>query len=254
MKKLKGWLVLGGLVLLVGAALADFNVRDHSTHKQNASTGQRVTEDGHLTTEEQAPEMDANLTFTNIIGTTTLTAAAATNADSSAVLDTHRMRLGMLLIKATPTSVTGADSLGIVRLGVQVRTHLQGASDSSSTFPIYWYGRSDLGGVAAASQIDTSATGQIFNAVNLAASANSAHSGEFVTYVAINRLGPGTSVVGSLGQRPYFWPNGIAIPLQNFQGREIYSPFTSVRIRNLGTVGPANRSIIVTAHLVGTPL
>ncbi len=251
MKKLKGWLVLGGLTLLAAGALADYNVQDKGTHYSNASTGQRVTSLGHQTTAETDPAMDANLTFQSILGSVSLAAGAA---DSSAVLDTHRMRLGMLLIKCTPQSVTGADSLATVRLAVQIRTHLNGLDDSTNTFAVHFTGRSDMGGVAAASQIDTSYTGQIFNAVNLAASANAPHSGEISVAIAINRIGPGTSVIGSLGQRPYFYPNGIAIPLQGLYGREMFSPYTSIRIRNLGTAGPANRTVIVTAHLVGSPL
>jgi hypothetical protein len=195
--------------------------------------------------------MDGNLTFSSIIGGITL---AIGGADSSGILDTHRMRLGTLLIKATPTSVTGADSLSTIRLGVQVRTHLNGLADSSNTFAFYMYGRSDQGGVAAASQIDTSAVGQIFNAVNLAASANTVYSGEFVVYVQVSRLGPGTSAVGTMGQRTFSYPNGMAIPLQSIFGRDIFSPYTSIRIRNLGVIGPTARSVIVTAHLVGTPL
>jgi len=254
MKPWKKWGLAGSLLLVAALVLADNNVLNHGSYYANAPTGLKADgASGNLATSEQYPAMDQNLTFASVISNASI---AAGIGDSSAVLDTHRMRLGTLLIKCTPLSVTGADSLNIVRLGVQIRTHLNGVSDSSNTFAYYMYGRSDQGGVAAASQIDTSAVGQLFNAVNLTASENSTYSGEFVVAVAISRMAPGTSIVGSMGQRTFFYPNGIAIPLSSIFGRDIYSPYTSIRVRNLGTSGatPTNRAVALTVSLVGTPL
>jgi hypothetical protein len=57
-KRTSAWLVLGGLVLLVGAALADYNVLDHVTHFQNASTGLRTDEEGRLMTVDPDRDRD----------------------------------------------------------------------------------------------------------------------------------------------------------------------------------------------------
>lgn len=253
MKNKRVWIALGALALCAATVVyGDYNVLSKGTYYQNATNGATTDASGNALVLEAEPVMDANLTFPSIISLSTLAGGAA---DSSGILDTHRMRLGMLLIKATPTSVTGADSGAVIRLGVQIRTHLNGSADSSSTFAMYMYGRTDQGAnVAAASQIDTSAVGQLFTADNLTANANSVWSGEFVVHVQVRRLGPTTSVLGGLGQRTYAYPNGMAIPLQSIFGREIYSPYTSIRIRHLGNSGPTARSCIVTAHLVGTPL
>jgi hypothetical protein len=224
---------------------------------RNDTTGHNVVVDtqGRLYTAEQFPGYDQNMTFRNVIVNASL--AAGIGDSNVTPLDTHRMRLGTLLIQATPLSVTGADSLNIVRLGFEIRSNLDGNVDSLSTFGFYMYGRSDQGAaVAAASQIDTSAVGQLFNAVNLTASENSTYSGEFVVAVAINRIGCGPSANGTMGQRTFSYPNGIAIPLSSIFGRDIYSPYTTIRVRNLGTSGatPTNRSVRLTVHLVGTPL
>lgn len=58
MHKLK-WLVLGGLMLIVGAARADdFNVRNHGDHYQNASTGLRTNVNGDLRTVDSDRDRD----------------------------------------------------------------------------------------------------------------------------------------------------------------------------------------------------
>jgi len=232
--------------ILQGQPVVGINRTDSTARLLTVSSG------GVLSTAESAPAMDANLTFPNIIGP--ISTLAPGGADSSAILDTHRMRLGTLLIKCTPLSITGADSLFSIRLGVQIRTHLNGAGDSSSTFAFYQYGKSDVGAVTTtASQTDSTVAGQILNSLNLAAAVNSPYSGEFTVIVAFNRVGPGTSILGSLGQKTFTYPNGIAIPLSSLFGRDIYSPSTSVRIRNLGSAGNT-RSCALTVHLVGTPL
>ena len=252
MRWLKPTLAVLMLLVLAAVASGDFNALDKGTHFQGAS-GQRVTSAGHATTVEQDPAMDGNLTFPSCISLSTLAGGAG---DSSAVLDTHRMRLGTLLIKGTVQTIEAADSTNggnVVRLGVQIRTHLQGASDSMSVFPFFPYGRTDIGSQATtASQTDTTVSGHLIGGVNHAATVNTQWSGEFIVLVDGNRGGPGGGAPATFS-RAWSYPNGIAIPLSSIFGRDIYSPFTSVRIRNLGN-GNGVKSIIVTASLVGTPL
>ncbi len=73
MKKLKGWLVLGGLTLLANAALADYNVREHGTHYQNASTGLKTDVLGNLKTSDDDRDRDFPL-ITNLFAGQQLTA------------------------------------------------------------------------------------------------------------------------------------------------------------------------------------
>lgn len=220
------------LILAAGPALAANDVREVNDHYEKASTGAKTDSYGNAHTREITPLSDQNLTFTSIIdrspSSTILTLGAA---DSSAVLDTHRMRLGSLLLKVTPS--TGANT--VVRLAVQIRTHLGGLSDSSSVFPVYLY---SLAPVAAG--IDSSNTGHLTTG-----SASAAWSGEFVVTVNGNRNSPGSAVAATA----FSYPNGLLLPLQSDGGREFYSPWTSVRIRILS--GP---SCYVTAHLIGAPL
>ena len=246
MRWLRTLLPLGLIAGLLVASFsrADYNVLDKGTHYQGAQ-GQRVTSTGHATTQEADPAMDGNLTFSSIISTASIAAGAA---DSSAILDTHRVRLGMLYVDCTPILAGGwADSLISIRLSIQVRSHLNGQADSASTFAVYPYGRTDIGSQATtASQTDTTVTGHLLDLNNHAASAARAPSGEFVVVVAANR------VAG--GWRTFTYPRGIAIPLQSIFGRDPYSPYTSIRVRNLGNGAAANRACKLAVHLVGTPL
>jgi len=232
-KRTKLWLALGGLALFAGFALGDaFNVRNMGDHYQNASTGARVTSAGHATVAEQDPAMDANLTFSSIIGPT---AIAALGADSSAILDTHRMRLGMLLIKAVGAGGAAATDN---RLAVQIRTHLSGSSDTSSVFSVFLYGSTPV--FTAAAAFDSVGTGHL-----RAGSTSVLWSEE----LSVNVDGARNAAQTGGGANDFRSPNGIAIPLQSIFGRDLYSPHTSIRIRNL--MGP---TVTVTAHLIGTPL
>lgn len=229
-------LALGALVLtLAMTAYADYNVLNKGSYYQNATSGDRVTSLGHKTVVEQDPPMDANLTFApeQVINSTSM---AVGGADSSGVLDTHRMRLGMILIKSY-NAATGANRLS--RLAISIRTHLNGQDDSSSTFPIFFYGRSDQGVTAMASQLDTTSSGHL-----VTGGAANPWSGEYVIVVDHSRDQP-TGVAATAFQ----YPSGIAIPLSSIFGRDIYSPSTSIRVRNLS--GP---TVAVQVSLVGTPL
>ena len=259
MKSWKPRMALVGLLLLVAVfASADYNARDNATHYQNASTGLRVTSLGHLTTVEQDPAMDGNLTFASIISNSGLAFGAA---DSSAILDTHRIRLGMLLIKPVPGGAGTVDTATVARLIFQVRTHLNGQADSSSTFALYSYGKNDMGASAASAQTDTTQQGHIVDGVPLTAqlatpSAQTAWSGEFTVLVSGKRSAHGNSI--AINGHTYYYPNGIAIPLSSILGREVWSPYTSVRVRVAAIykagVPVATGTVAVGVHLVGTPL
>ena len=95
MKKM-AWLALLGL-LAADAALAQTagtNTTSQNGYYFNSKTGQQTNSDGHVLQVDTARDRDANLELTG--GVSKSLAGGA--ADSSVVLDTHTMRLGMLLI------------------------------------------------------------------------------------------------------------------------------------------------------------
>ena len=208
-----------------GQRVAGVDITDTSTRVL------RVDASWNLKTSEAYPLSDQNLTFSSIISST-ITAASA---DSSAVLDTHRMRLGMLLIKANPV---GGGTGTINRLAVQIRVHLNGQSDTSSTFAIYQYGATAV--ATAGALPDTISFGHL-----VSGSTTTPWSGEFDIMATAARSSP----ISGGGSNDFRSPNGIAIPLQSLFGRDSWAPYVSVRVRNI--TGP---SCAVTVHLVGTPL
>jgi hypothetical protein len=207
----------------------------------------RTDASGNVKVVETYPAMDAGFTLPSLIASASIAGAAS---DSCQPQDTRRMRLGMLLIKATPT---GSDTTGVVRLIFQVRTHLNGQVDSSSTFAIYQYGYApSMNGTAAAATPDTSVQGQLYKGVPVTGvfatpSANTAWSGEFTVLVQAIRNAHGNSI--AVGGHTFYYPSGIAISLASLFGRDIYSPYTSIRVRNAST-----QACAVTVSLVGTPL
>ena len=146
------------------------------------------------------------------------------------------------------------DTATTVRLIVQIRTHRGGVDDSLHTYGIYEYGAVPLMN-ATTLVSDTSVVGHIYKAVPITGilatpSSNTAWSGEFVVLVSRNRVGPGAGGQDvAMGGRTYTYPNSIAIPLNSIFGREIYSPYTSIRIRNASTT-----TCTVSYYLTGTPL
>lgn len=219
-----------------------------------------MNSDGTLSTKEASPARDANLTFQDIINNFGVSALAIGAADSSAVLDTHDMRLGMLLIKAAVAGTGTVDTTVAVRIAVQLRTHLGGVDDSMSAFPIYLYGNSPLG-AAGTAHVDTTVQGHIYNATSLTGlsatpTAWTAWSGEQTILIHAKRNAHGSSI--AINGHTHYYPNGIAIPLSSIFGRDIYSPYTSVRIRVMsahkGAATFSTATVFVAAHLVGTPL
>jgi hypothetical protein len=74
--------------------------------------------------------------------------------------------------------------------------------------------------------------------------------------VSAKRNAHGNSV--AINGHTFYYPSGIAIPLQSLFGRDLYSPYTSVRVRVMrvqkGAANLATGTCAVTVHLVGTPL
>lgn len=204
----------------------------------------RVNSSNNLLTQEAAPIQDQNGKFENIINNASL---AVNVADSnSVVMDTHALRHLTMLIKAVPAG--GLDTSSVVRLIFQVRTHLNGLPDSNSVFAHYPYG-STSAGIAAGASPDSFTTGHLIKGGgvpmnNLGAVA---WSGEFVVQIMGARKAHGNAVT-VLGHQ-YPAPNGIALSLDSMFGREFWSPYTSIRVRN-----GSNQTCAVTVHLVGSPL
>lgn len=187
----------------------------------------------NLKTAEQTPIFDQHGISQSIISGVTLAAAAA---DSSSPIATHKYRIVGLLIKAVPSTGTG----GINRLAFQIRAHLNGQADSSSTFAWYPQATTNMGAAATAALDTTFMVGH-----QITPASTTPGSGEFTVIVNRNRNAPGDGAAAV----PFSYPSGIYLPLSTFFGTDFWSPWTSVRVRNL--VGPSCK---VTVHLVGTPL
>lgn len=241
-----GFAVLA-LLVVAASASGDSNTYNYqgSGPYFNPKSGQIVDATGNAKVVDAFPNRDQNFTFSNIINNSSLAAGAG---DSSAILDTHQMRVGMLLIKCTGiTGLSGVDTTGAktIRLAVQVRTHLDGGSDSLSTFVVYPYGSTGMGVTAGASP-DSSVTGHLAGG-GLGTTANIPWSGEQVVQFMATRQARNNGQVVS--RQVWYYPNGIAIPLSSFFGRDFYSPYTSVRVVNL--TAP---TVKVSVSLVGSPL
>ncbi len=228
----KLWAALAGLALLAGVTWGDNNVLNHGTYYSNAATQLKTDASGNLYTTESQPPMDASMVFANVINNTALAVAAADS--NAAPLDTRRMRLGMLLIKVWP-AIGSAQRINHIAL--QIRTHLYGGTDSLSTFVINPYGQGQ-GGISATLP-DTTQMGHL-----LLPTASVVGSGEIDIATDGARVGPNGSA-----STIFFWPSGIAIPIQSLYGRDVYSQYTTIRVRNLS--GP---TCAITVHLIGTPL
>lgn len=263
---MKWWKVFAVAAVLLGVAATangDSNTYNYQTPGSgsvnfNVKNGAVVDAYGNAKVVESFPQMDANLQFQDLIvrdATTSFLAFGA--ADSCSPVDTHRIRLGMLLIDASPAATT-FDTTSVIRLAVQIRTHLNGQVDSSSVFPLYQYGRTDLGAVTTtASQMDTSVVGHLVSAAPIpnrlaTPQAGQAWSGEFVVEISAKRSGIYNNV--AVNGHTFYYPNGIALPLSSLFGREVYSPWTSVRVRYMSSSVGAPANARVRIHLVGTPL
>ena len=133
----KLWLLAGLVLFVAGSAIADYNVRDHSTHKQNASTGQRVNDTGDIRAEvvngpetfvmHEASWLSTRLTA-RLAGGLPQTAGVFVQ-DSTNAQDVRGYN-GLALFMYP----TFDDSVSAVALALQVRWHYSETVDSSSTY------------------------------------------------------------------------------------------------------------------------
>jgi hypothetical protein len=195
---------------------------------------QSMDNNGNLKVAESAPMFDQYGVAQDIIGPRTLNAAAA---DSSLPIDSHAWRVTGIYIKATPR--TGVNTIS--RLAVQVRAHLNGASDSNSVY--VWYpvpSAMSLGGNSVAGPDTTMTVGHATTG-----SASAPWSGEFTVVVNGNRSAPASGVAATA----FAYPNGIYIPLTNYFGTAFWAPYVSVRVRNL-----VGANVDIRVSLIGTAL
>jgi hypothetical protein len=238
------------LTLIAGGVSAQTVVQDGTSFRRQIqgapvmlllradSTGVAATGDasGNTKVAEAFPPTTANVTHSSIITSSSL---AYNAGDSSAIINVSGLRHMKLLIKAVPAS-TGLDTTAVSRLVFQVRTHLTGLADSSSTFVEYSYGVSNLG--VAAGAADSATYGHLVKGGR-----NLAWSGEFIVQAASIRTAHASAV--AINGHEWYWPSGHSISLDNLMGRDFWTDYISIRVRNI-----TNNACAVTVHLVGTPL
>jgi len=250
------------LIALPLLSFADYNVQDKGTYYSNAQTGARTNSTGDARVEEVSPAMDANLGPIQMIGTggagTTLSIGGADSTASPQ--DTHRMRLGTLLIKGVLGGTGTVDTTCVATIAIQIRTHLNAVDDSSSTFAFYPYGVTPSM-VATSTAADTSLAGHIYAGVpqtGIAATpgSNTAWSGEITMQLSAKRNAHGSTI--AVNGHTFYYPSGIALPISSLFGRDLYSQYTTVRVRVLkfqkGSASLTTGQVTLTCWLTGTPL
>lgn len=165
----------------------------------------------------------------------TNTSLAIGAADSNATpLDVHTYSWLKLCIKGTPLAQGGNDTTSIVRLILQFRECLNNNTDSTSVFPEYGW-NTTLG--AAVSGADTTLSGHLVRG-----NAGSPWSGEYVIEFNAKRNAVTSSI--SVNGRLFYYPNGIAIPLDVLVGHRARFKYLQVRARNAGNITTASSSAL----------
>lgn len=226
-KRITPWLVLGGLMLLVGAAIADYNVQNKGTYYDNASTGLRTDSNGRLLTSEAADLGTQTSGWLPLISDTT----AVGIADSSAIQTAYSgYVLHGLMIRA---SLPAGGVPPFVRLAVSIRTHLNDTADSLSTAPVY--PTRTLTAIAAGADSLKYGSTQVPTTVAL-------EDGEFIVTLSRSHLGTANGAAWVTGIQRYVMleapgGSGPGYRLKNF----------SVRVRVLSS-GANTNSITVNAY------
>ena len=277
MQKIRKWLAVAVLMALAAVAYSQTVSQDgQRTDPSRRSLGQGMligginrtdstlvvpsfSSTGSASVTEASPDRDASFELLEVLPAGAAgTALALSGADSSAVLDTRHMRLGMLVLKCVLGGTGTVDTTCVARLAIQVRTHLSGLDDSTNTAAIYSYGGTTAAGAA---QIDSVVYGHIADGTTLTAvsatpSSITPWSGEWVVKVSAKRNAHGNGF--AINGHTFYYPSAIAIPLSNLFGRDIYSRYTSIRVRVMtfqkGAASLTTGTVLVKASIVGTPL
>lgn len=230
------WFVLGGLVLLVigSNALADYNVLDKTTYKQNATSGQRVNDTGDL----RVDDMDRDRDYPGL-----------ENVFTGVVLN----------INSTYQTPNAIDVSKFTRLNLHLSWGTAAAADSDSVFiMVRVYGKSSTGSgnyhlwTPLGSSISTGDTcqspGVVADSAGAAKCLTPAPSFVVVrgitnyallTKVVMSQLGGGSSTTrGTLRKIPtYAWRyagfNGVDLELVNNAGAPAHFDYLFVEITNL---------------------
>ena len=186
-----------------------------------------------LYTQEYAPNRDNVVQFEQIISSSLV----GGTADSSAVMNVHGLRHLKLLLKFAVQTAGVLDTLSTVRFAIQFREHLNGLSDTTSTFAEYRVNQL----LETTAARDTLNFGQL-----LSGGGGTPFSGEFCVSYSLNRQARGGVAAAPL---LFTYPNGIAVLCDRIFGSDAWWNKLSIRIRNLSP-----KTITVTAHLVGVSL
>ena len=235
-----------GLALLGLTGLAwGGNIVNTGDHYENLKNGQYTDASGNAKTTDASRDRDNWTIWTNAINDT-ITSGSGVNpaagnnpsgaqftAESTAVLSVAAYRRVALAIRVIPP---GGDTTSIYRLAVQVRGHISGLADSSSTFP--WYGWQTQAAVTAADSVGTNGYTLVTGGQLVAALPS-----EHIVSWSAKTLGRGFTAGNS-----FVWPDGIMLDLFDGRAQAFWFPYMSVRVRVL--TGPTSAKPRVILHVV----
>jgi len=227
LKRLLKFLALAAITCVICSipAFADYNVQDKGTYKMNANSGAVVDASGNAKVVDADRDRDY-WTTANLINNQ-LTASGTTMADSNVTpIATYGYRRSGLMIYPQFDSLST-----VVRIAVQVRAHYNSSADSANAFPWYrWPTRS----TSAASDVDS--IGHFTNSSQATpvqvTSGSGLYSGEFLVKFDVARQ----DLAGGGAGKPWAYPKGIYVPLNDATGAPYWAPYTSVRVRVLNGV------------------
>jgi hypothetical protein len=272
-KKIRKWLVLGGLLTLAGFAYADFNVQDKGSYYNNASTGARTTAQGHATIDDAArdrqqlprwsPVCDDTLSNGATIGTAWALAATAFTftAESSAVITTYPYRRFTLSIRVIPPGGGGRaarrrpPARGSRGAGAHPTPPHQTtpaprhpprsiATTNARHTTILPQTHTQDSARHTKKRQNTHSTKHKANTHNTASSFRATLPSPTTTSVSLFWIALRGRGAGATNQTNGSWPDGIAVDLMDSRGQWYWAPYTSVRIRLIGYAGSGKPRVI----------